>query len=75
MVNKGERGRIRVFFAEVEVGSGNQAIQEDLHIISVATNKIFQSSSLKVMGVLSASAVSSDGGELVEDFDTEDNIP
>lgn len=75
MANKGERGRIRVFFAEVEVASDDQAIQEDLRVISVAANKIFQSSLRKAMRVLSASAVSSDEGELVKELDAEDKTP
>ncbi|WGV23809.1 hypothetical protein [Halotia branconii] len=69
MANKGGRGRIRVFFAEVE--DDDETIQEGLQAINVAANKIFQSPP-KTIKVLSASAVPSDEDELVEELDTED---
>ncbi|MDZ8235821.1 MAG: hypothetical protein RMZ69_01360 [Nostoc sp. ChiQUE01a] len=62
MANKGGRGRIRVFFAEVE--GDDETIQEGLQAINVAANKIFQSPP-KTIKVLSASAVPTDEDELV----------
>lgn len=69
MAKNGERGRIRVFFAEFE--GDNETIQEGLQAISVAASKMFQSSP-KTIKVLSASAVPSNEDELLEEVDSED---
>jgi hypothetical protein len=66
---KNGRGRIRVFFAEFE--GDDETIQEGLQAISVAANKIFQSSP-KTIKLLSASAVPSGEDELFEEAAPED---
>jgi hypothetical protein len=70
MAKDGGRGRIRVFFAEVE--GDDETIQEGLQAINVAANKIFQSSPTKIVKVLPASATPLDEDELLEEFDNED---
>lgn len=70
MAKNSGRGRIRVFFAEVE--GDDETIQEGLQAINVAANKIFQSSPTKIVKVLPASATSLNEDELLEEIDTED---
>ncbi|MBE9169932.1 hypothetical protein IQ238_21220 [Pleurocapsales cyanobacterium LEGE 06147] len=70
MANNGSRGRIRVFFAEVE--GDDATIQEGLQAINVAANKIFQSSPTKIVKVLPASAIPLDEDKLLEELDSED---
>lgn len=70
MANKAGRGRIRVFFAEVE--GDDETIQEGLQAINVAANKIFQSSPTKIIKVLSPSTLPIEEDELLEEFDSED---
>ena len=69
MAKNGGRGRIRVFFAEVE--GDDETIQESLQAINVAANKIFQSSP-KTIKVIQASAIPLDEDELLEEIDSED---
>ncbi|MBD2741961.1 hypothetical protein [Coleofasciculus sp. FACHB-1120] len=68
MAKNGGRGRIRVFFAEVE--GDDETIQEGLQAINVAANKIFQSSP-KIVKILPASATPLDEDELIEELDSE----
>lgn len=70
MVKNGGRGRIRVFFAEVE--GDDETIQEGLQAINVAANKIFQSAPTKIVKVLPASATPIDEDELLEELENED---
>jgi hypothetical protein len=65
MSKNGSRGRIRVFFAEVE--GDDETIQEGLQAINVAANKIFQSSP-KIIKVLQSSAIPVE----VDDFTDEE---
>ncbi|ALF53981.1 hypothetical protein ACX27_15760 [Nostoc piscinale CENA21] len=69
MANKAGRGRIRVFFAEVE--GDDATIQEGLQAINVAANKIFQSPA-KTIKILSSSTLPIDEDELLEEVDSED---
>ncbi|NEQ98483.1 MAG: hypothetical protein F6K30_17480 [Cyanothece sp. SIO2G6] len=69
MAKNSGRGRIRVFFAEVE--GDDETIQEGLQAINVAANKIFQSSPPKIVKVLPASVDSLDDDELLEELDVE----
>ncbi|HEY9628717.1 MAG TPA: hypothetical protein V6C84_15565 [Coleofasciculaceae cyanobacterium] len=73
MVKNGGRGRIRVFFAEVE--GDDETIQEGLQAINVAANKIFQSAPTKIIKVLPASATSSNEDEFLEEDEDEDEAP
>ncbi|MGL5080803.1 MAG: hypothetical protein ACRC8A_04900 [Microcoleaceae cyanobacterium] len=68
MAKNSGRGRIRVFFAEVE--GDDETIQEGLQAINVAANKIFQSSP-KIVKILPASATPLDEDELLEELDSE----
>jgi hypothetical protein len=70
MAKNGGRGRIRVFFAEVE--GDDETIQEGLQAINVAANKIFQSTPTKIVKVLPASATPIDEDELLEELEDED---
>jgi hypothetical protein len=70
MAKNGGRGRIRVFFAEVE--GDDETIQEGLQAINVAANKIFQSAPTKIVKVLPASATPIDEDELLEELEDED---
>lgn len=70
MVKNGGRGRIRVFFAEVE--GDDETIQEGLQAINVAANKIFQSAPTKIVKVLQASATPIDEDDLLEELEDED---
>lgn len=69
MAKSGGRGRIRVFFAEVE--GDDETIQEGLQAINVAANKIFQSAPTKIIQVLPASSNPIDEDELLEELDSE----
>lgn len=69
MAKNGSRGRIRVFFAEVE--GDDETIQEGLQAINVAANKIFQSAPTRIVKVLPASAIPINEDELFEELDSE----
>ncbi len=69
MAKNSSRGRIRVFFAEVE--GDDETIQEGLQAINVAANKIFQSNP-RTIKVLSSTEVSQDESDLIELGDLED---
>jgi len=71
MVKNGSRGRIRVFFAEVE--GDDETIQEGLQAINVAANKIFQAAPTKIIKILPASATPIDEDEILEEVDFEIN--
>lgn len=72
MAKSNGRGRIRVFFAEVE--GDDETIQEGLQAINVAANKIFQSAPTKIIQVLPASANPIDEDELLEELDFEVDV-
>lgn len=69
MTKNVSRGRIRVFFAEVE--GDDETIQEGLQAINVAANKIFQSAPTKIVKILPASATPLDEDELFKELDSE----
>lgn len=75
MAKNGGRGRIRVFFAEVE--GDDETIQEGLQAINVAANKIFQSAPTKIIQVLPASSTPIDEDKFLEEFDEneEEDLP